>query len=696
MRSICIIFFLFYNFICFSELTDAYVHAVTEGDPTENVSDSVNIFTGDFTVFSQDAIVSGVEPIAIKRFYVSGDGNGFNSNWVFFPHLQLTLIEGNKHKKYQRLIVAEPNGSVLVYKNQNIKHQWPTYKIDFKKHAKGITNTAKGILSARTNLKNQTLYLTKSDTIKMVTAAGGERWYTKTIIERLHRARHFLLRYERLPNGQFFTYEYDKYDRVKAIYSMNPHRNKIWAWCTMHYHGKPEENHDFDIHTSDGKKLAYRFKKLTGEKTIHWILDEMHSSETGSEHEEYHAAQSEIGPLVKTRLFANGRKIQATYYEPQSINKVGEASVKIKERDVDNRCDKVSTLFYPMGEGGALKHAYSFFYNQNREKIKRHKYRYTSGDTEVVDSQGCKKKVLFSPDFLPCRVEHYDEQSRLHHVTETLWGGHGEIAQKSYQTASGQAILLKNYLYDFKGNVIEEQTVGDLSGKGAQERYCKRFAYNEQNLLIHQEEDSGLIVDFTYLPGTDLPISKIVSNKQEILVREFCEYNEDHLLIKKIRDDGKEREPSNLYGVTQRNLEIIIPKLSEPGIGMPEIIEERSFTLDHPEGQLLQKTKLHYSPACQVIQKDLFDADGTLRYSLHFAYDGMGRLIEERDALGQITKYLYDANGNKIYEELPGGKKINYTYDALNRLTSEEAEGKREKNDSSSMSMTAKADASKR
>jgi RHS repeat-associated protein len=59
-----------------------------------------------------------------------------------------------------------------------------------------------------------------------------------------------------------------------------------------------------------------------------------------------------------------------------------------------------------------------------------------------------------------------------------------------------------------------------------------------------------------------------------------------------------------------------------------------------------------------------------------FRYDDIGRLIEEEDALGNITRRVYDAANNLTRVTDPLGNETNYTYDAANRLLTEtNAEG---------------------
>jgi RHS repeat-associated protein len=62
--------------------------------------------------------------------------------------------------------------------------------------------------------------------------------------------------------------------------------------------------------------------------------------------------------------------------------------------------------------------------------------------------------------------------------------------------------------------------------------------------------------------------------------------------------------------------------------------------------------------------------------TIAYAYDGLGRLVKQTDALGNMIRYLYDAVGNRVkqidarYGHLPADQApgMEYEYDALNRL----------------------------
>jgi RHS repeat-associated protein len=64
------------------------------------------------------------------------------------------------------------------------------------------------------------------------------------------------------------------------------------------------------------------------------------------------------------------------------------------------------------------------------------------------------------------------------------------------------------------------------------------------------------------------------------------------------------------------------------------------------------------------------NADGTLdRIETRYAYDELGNLLEQKDALGRKTKFLYDKLGRRIRRTLPEGQTELSFYDAVGNRT---------------------------
>lgn len=658
-----------------ANLKDPNVHAVTEGDPSYNICDSVNLLTGDFIAFSQDVTIEGAQPLYLKRSYVSGDGRGENGGWTFFPHLKLKMVpkknqKDGRSKNFRRIVVAEPSGSKLIYKRQSDnKQKWPTYCIDFKKHGKGITNISHGVISGRTNLKNNVLYLTGDSTIKLVAADGAKRYYEK--ISEKKECPRFLLRKERLLNGNCIVYSYDDYDRLSEVKSTNYPGTKVYASFKVHYKDRPSQERDFSIETSDGRWLHYRFHKK-GNETPLFFLQNIEGPENPPETEEYIRPHQSVQKLVSQRVLPDGRRIKADYYFPHTINEVRQdIHIKVANEE-DPRSDRVKILYMPVGQNGELVPTHRFIYDIERKKIKKKKYEYEdNGLTEVLDAYGNKSSLHFTSQFYPTKVEYYNE-SGLHHFIQMNWGQNGELKEKAIIDRLGTRLASRELIYDGRGNIVQENQRGNFTGNHADEVYAKYYHYNDKNLLARQEDDSGLVILYNYLSETDLLQAKFFLNKERIFQREFYEYSVDHILIGTIVDDGSNMELSDLAGVTERKIQRIALKNAQPALNLPEVIEEFALNIQTGQEMLLCKTHIHYSAQAKVIQKDIYDQEGKFCYSLKTDYDDRGRPIQESDPMGNRTKCTYDIHGNKITEVLSSGKQILRGFDHANRLIAQE------------------------
>lgn len=123
----------------FGKETAGEVFVSTEGDPSTNISELVNILSGEFYINQDDLVVAGYEPIRIHRFYTSSAGI-----LDLFPHTRLQPIY------YIGYCANEPNGVPITYKYCK---QSKKYKAA-DSFEKNITNTARGAIGGRTNLKN--------------------------------------------------------------------------------------------------------------------------------------------------------------------------------------------------------------------------------------------------------------------------------------------------------------------------------------------------------------------------------------------------------------------------------------------------------------------------------------------------------------------------------------------------------------
>lgn len=658
--------FLFFFFLIslqlFSNPKDPYVLAATEGEPSLNIADCVNAITGDFVISEVDHIIPGIEPIVLRRSYLSGDGHGENGGWDFFPHLRLILknnaeSDGKKHhfgEKFRYAIVAEPNGSFATYNFQKpVKGRRDEFRIKFQNHNKGITNTSQGIISGRTNLRNNVLIDNDNKTYSLFSGDSRERIY-KIIPSRSSR-KLCLLELEKLPNGNQINYEYDDDDRVIFIKTTNPSGSITYAWAKFIYADSPDKSHDFNIETSDGKQFFYRFKKHGHKDWKNFYLESFSGSTTLAENHQYTEPKNSTGFLIAKRSLPNHRYVKAQYYVANKNT--------IIDSEEHPACDRVNILLAPVGTDESEVPIHYFSYDLSRKK-ERKKYVYTgTGTTKVYDFYKNKSEIQFDDELRPRSITNCIQETP-HHALHFHWSkdGFGQIIGRTFTDGQDKAIWRRIFEYDDRGNI----TMEDFHG------YKKRFASNEQNLITKVEEDNGLITYFTYLGKTDLITSKLTGDHERIHQREFFQYSQDNLLIEEISDNGSGFDTNDFNNVTVRKIKTYQLRDSQPAIGYPEWIEEKYW--ENGREIPLRKTHITYSHECKILQKDIYDADGVFRYSLKTTYDPAGRPIEETDAIGRVTKSHYDDHNNKT--EIATERKVMHMgYDFSNRLIAQKEMG---------------------
>ncbi len=662
-RSI-LIFFLTLSVFCSAELRDPAVLAATDGDPQTTISQHVNALTGDFVLFQDDYVVPGVEPLPLRRYYVSGGGRE-SSSCEFFP--QTKLFVEYETAKTPLAYVGQSSGGVLTYKLKKKKkksHDLIFYP-DLKDHGKGVTNTAHGLISARNNFKNSRLEKRTNSTYVLYCADGAERLYRKKKMEADYKR--YLLYNELLPNKNRVFYEYDEKERLTLIKTTNPSTSKTYAWARFRYFDK-EGSLDFNIETSDGKLLEYRFG-LSGNEYKGFVtyLKSIKTPERPDETIEYSKKKAHSGRLLKKRIFPEGREIYAEYYKEGTNENLGR-KVKIRNEE-DPRFDSVRILYEQAGPDGELIPAQHFFYHISREK-KHGRYQYIKdGLTEVIDAQGCKTLFHFSSSFYPTSIEKYDEKGEHHQTVQMAWNEQGEIQRKTVLGADRKEIWTREFSYDGAGNVVEERFCGDLCGKGSRESYRKRMRYAHDHLPVRIEEDSGAVTLYTYLPGRPFITSQFQCDGEKILTRQFHEYDADNLLIRTICDDGDSPDQGNLSGATYRKITLIERRQEAPALGFPQVVEERYLELASAQERLLKRCVFTYQTNGKLSRREIFDADGHFCYALHTQYDAKGRPCEESNPLGQVQKTRYNCFGNPVYQESYSGQlATELTYDRANRL----------------------------
>ncbi len=630
--------------------------AVTENDPSSLV-EGVSVITGDLYAFEEDYVIQGAEPIHLRRSYLSRKGR-----FQTYQHLTANLwCFGNF------LTVNEPNGTELSYYPDRQNNVYPVigknfYGKDEKKRRvlkynalaqddKGSANTKTGEISGKSNLKNQYISFDpnqdgRGKSFTLHAADGTLRRYEnyndqkKTEIPYGGGEAYLIYAYklvsETLPNGHMIHYRWDQKNQIDRIYTTDASQRTTYCYLDIPVHKAPE----IQLTGSDLRSITY-YSQDTKSKVA---SPDFPDQEYGWDLKKVWQGEEIQIPYLTSCTLPKGRTIQVAY-----------------DNTYEHRVEKVLA---PVGKDDTLFVTHRFFYDPKNKK------------SHVLDIDDNQTQYFWNDEFRLTQVERFLGQTQPHSSDRFVWQGN-LLKCKTFFDEKNSPLLSRTYNYDAWGNVEAETFYGSLSGlqtpdlkingqgfpiENGIEHYTKKSEYSKdgKNLLLKQEGSRDLTLLYTYWQNTQLPYTKSICEKSQVRIQTIYDYYSDNTLKSEVVEDQHSKV-----------VKFITPYSKGPFIGMPQVLEEREGN-----GALLRKTVLYYGPGAKPEKKDIYDAQNQLRYSLHFTYDGKGRLTTETNALGQTALYDYDEVGNLFYKkEFTDQLETFYAYDFSNRLIQKEEKG---------------------
>lgn len=640
------VFGVFFIFISFPLLIIAGGIS-TDFDPGCIIDNSVNVLTGEHIESHVDLTINCAEPFSIVRSFSSSEQDIVSKYGVWHlseDYIQVHCLNRPSDPSHfldssfiGEILLRESAGSVIDY---HVPSAWwannrPQACLLSPKHPQYWPNSYKDSIDGKTNRRNSRLYF-RQPGFELVTGSGERRLYScmggvaSNLLIYNTRYKGVCTRYdlveEQRPNGNRILYCYGA-QGLSEIRSVN-REGEVLGWARFSY-SEDQESATIAIETSDQQWARYDFEPKTisphGKVPLPpYRLKKFSSSEEPAIHYSYTAPSCRLEET-------NGEKLPVSSGNSRSSNKVVE--------DAEGFLSEYIT--HPLN-GGLLA-------------IKHYPNR---------DSLAIEEKFTWASTPYNQQCDH---------------AGCSQLQERSIE-AGGKRWLRRRFEYDAFENPIKETIEGELTGRGWSAYSAeKRYSQDGLNLLL-SVWDEAAETNYTYQPGTNLCTSEHLSSKtSNDHRRRFAEYDKSASLIREIQDDGIASDGADLTGVTERTIHIIHNRAEAPGLGLPEIIEERYLDLKTGDERLLRKVHLHYSEQNLITTKDIYDADGLLRYSLHTTYDSAGEVIEESDPLGQITRYVRDPFGNVIEVYSPQsetGLRAHFVYDKEGRLVStEKADG---------------------
>ena len=621
----------------------------------------INPLSGTPVLSITDLVVKGAQELTLKRTYIApympvrfpppekkckGDWEKHSlylhldnnyKGWDCFRHLVLQFIPSKR-----RALLTLPGGATLAF----LFLDFDLTEAKLEREPYGISNFDGRETSGANDLRNiRIMCEPDKGLITLYTADGGARFYQ---FYYWHGLSHqiCLLEKERLPNGKILKYHYRKDQKGRGwltrIESLDPKERFIYASIQV----EPPDPQDGNLRfrTSSGQTLEHiyhqrRMKGKIRKKASHWYT-----------FDGFRYRFDLTFPPILTNVSSPRFRKETLNYSEQFLLETyqgKERTFKIIHGAYGEGLQhyRAHQLLFPVGNKDRFIPVYELTYDPPIAGQKE--------GTTTVKSTTDKTLTLYhySKNLLISKIEHFDQNRVLKKEKNFLWDEKQRL--KSIEIRDGQKIPFskREFEYDPFGNPTHETITGDLTGTGeiTSTTIKRLFSDDGKNLLLREEKENGKITCFSYLPDTNLPTSKKIQDKENIIQREFWIYDDCHNLIEHILDDGKTELSDDLTGVTIRRKTTYLLRQSDPFLHMPESILE-TYLDDSGTEKLLKKRRLTYDPLGNIAREEIYDSEENFAYTIEKTHNEQGNILTETNRLGQTATYTYDQKGHKTSE----------------------------------------------
>ncbi len=616
------------------------------------VNGTVNVISGHYLEHAADLAIVCPEDFNFERHYCSKDF-GLNSLYHSWSHNWWSYIlkDPNTGKRNAKYYMYDKLGSWLTFSKPAYDSKINKYVIPFRaEDNKGVSNLGGGVLSARTNMKNGAI-LPEGKTNHYLMPDGTKRTYKHTSLG------DFLAK-EVKPSGNEITYSFDN-GRLKTIELFNQDGEKM-AWFSI----EKANNEHFNLHpyieivSSDQRIIRYNFLNRKNKKDKRFYLNKVIRGGRTIEGYEYDFFQKDSPDgRITYKTWPEGQFLINEYYSSGDNDIVG-VSLVIPKGDI--REHRIRKQKAPLGSDGTPVTAYQFVYCPNKAKNDE------GGTTYVYDALGNLAKYIYDTNHRLLQIAKPGQIERFH------WGSgqnEGNLVDHFFDdSSSGNVLFSRHYSYDDRGNVLKDTFRGNITGLRVEE-FSQHYTYSDDGFNLMLTLDNGLEQhQYQYVPGTNLLAAKFILVNKQIVCREFYEYDRSSCLLCQIKDDGTSLEKDDLAGVTVRTITRYVRKNSIPCWGVPLVIEESYLDLVSGQECLLKKLVQDFDGYGRMLSQKVYGSDGQYAYTHTWAYNDIGDVIREVDALGNVIVRQFDENRNMLEEEsLSSGFKKICCYDRCNR-----------------------------
>lgn len=647
----------------------------------------VNLATGEYCEEACDLVVAGSEPISIRRFYShsSGHSEQMYGHWRMNPETFMLFNFEPAQKSKTYVGTGKKNGSFVLYdqgitsgfrlnpdKNTGYTHQQLSgqhhplnTRISFRKgtrqHKSGILFDPETHCWWEGSIKegNGEEWFFRTD-VRQWPQMGNEQpqrsWQHPASLEREYETLPFQPPYQgqvvkqRRPSGNVICYEYVDCNAT------NPY---VWRILPTSYALKSIKAYSSTGMLLGSIEIDHTSHSFRGLRAYFQLMDRVTFRGSDGRAAVYVQPQRTVHKGVEydtvlERVISSGNPVLRYQYQNYRTKRnngyvraplmchVGQEEGSFYKTTYEND-RKVAAQSAPVGPSGEI--------------VPIARYEYGNDFTIVYDAENNKTLYRFDKDKRIIAEEKY-LQGALYSIEKNTWNpSTGNLLKKSLEDAAGKVYQSTDYVYDANHNVIEEKILGSTP-------VYRTYSADGWNLKLMESDRPGKKVHYSYVPGTNLLKSELVTFQGEIVKRTFHFYNRalGAVCVKTIVDDGTSEHFEDLSGVTYRHVTETNPKSTLPCIGLPE--EVREYAGDH----LLKKERYTYHPSGKVLTEEHYDANNQHCYTIQNIYDDQERLISTTDPLENQTSFTYDANHNltSITGPNPGQYK-EIVYDQANR-----------------------------
>ena len=705
------------------DIPSAPLLASIETEPSCIIDGCVNVISGSYFEHEVDLVVPGPEVLKLERLLVNnntrpclGEFSKTRMQWQF-NDVQLFKVDREVHELRKKVQHFDYRCTYHGKLGESLKFRYysgiddPEDKdigLDYELLKNGLTNNARSVIGAQTNIRNNTMKY-KKDSISLNTSNGstlrfGAFQYGIGTV--------YFLDEEIQPNYLRRNYTYNHEHELLSCELRN------WGNKTLsslhHYTTLTPTHREVTYKAPDGRSAVYRYSNDIKQPYPYFgmmrgILFDVVRSDKPSVFYTYNFSRTEnlsghwdldtkayyIREQVNGKHYPEHRFIRMEYYMRESMKEAREYRTEThytgKEQpyevkyEIDNaspEIGRIKSLHAPLGADTTAVQKYRFCYHLPESG---------GGCTGVYNARNQKTDYSYNDRNRLTGVVKF-HASGVPYTTENLkWGPqdtHKEIELLSRTFGafnSPYKAFSKGYHYDVLGNVICEVLSGNLTGKsetstlivdangyavpGTADSLVKWHDYSADKFHLLTKTTVGTKTTRNiFIPGTNLLAACLHADAGKTYLRHFYYYDDTGMVIKHLIDDGSSDNAEDLTGVTERKIELIERTDSYP-VGYPLVVTELCLDIKTGQEHLLGKKINTYDKSGRLLQEDYYGNDELFAFSKSWEYDAHGNITKEVRADGAVITRGYDLNDNMILETGPNPlltKELIYDY--MNRL----------------------------